>query len=198
MSDFFSLRERGTTPGRELIAGITTFGAMSYIVAVNPAIMAPTGIDARILIVATALASMLATLIMALWANLPIGLAPGMGSNVIFAQVVVARLGVPYPTALTMVLIGACLFLVLAATRLRERIVLGFPESLRIGMQCAIGLLIAYIGLANSGLLAHRGGQPAFAGLDNPTALLAFAGVLITPRWWRCGCRRPCFCRSSP
>ena len=99
MSDVFRLRERGSTPARELIAGLTTFGAMSYVVAVNPAIMAPTGIDQRILIEATALASMLATLIMALWANLPIALAPGMGSNVIFAQVVVARLGVPYPTA---------------------------------------------------------------------------------------------------
>jgi AGZA family xanthine/uracil permease-like MFS transporter len=123
---------------------------------------------------------------MGLWANLPIALAPGMGSNVIFAQVVVTRLGVSYPTALTMVLIGACLFLLLSVTRLRERIVLGFPESLRIGMQCGIGLLIAYIGLSNSGLLAHQGGQHSVANLGTPAALLAFAGLLATPALVAC------------
>ena len=181
MGDFFRLRERGSTPGREVVAGLTTFGAMSYVVAVNPAILAPTGIDPRTLIIATALASLLATLIMALWANLPIALAPGMGSNVIFAQVVITRLGISYPTAVTMVLIGACLFLVLSVTRLRERLVLGFPVSLRIGMQGAIGLLIAHIGLANSGLLTQHGGQPAFAGLNSEASLLAFAGLLATP-----------------
>lgn len=181
MADWFRLRERDSTFGREIVAGLTTFGAMSYVVAVNPAILAPTGIDPRTLIVATALASMLGTLLMALWANLPIALAPGMGSNVIFAQVVMVRLGVSYPTAITMVLIGALLFLLLAATRLREKIVLGFPESLRIGMQGAIGLLIAYIGLTNSGLLAFHDGHPAFASLRGQAALLSFAGLLATP-----------------
>jgi len=181
LTDFFQIAERGSTPGRELIAGLTTFGAMSYIIIVNPAILSAAGMNLHALIVATAFASMLATLVMALWANLPIALAPGMGSNVIFAQIVVVKLGISYQTALTMVLIGATLFLILSVTRLRERIVAGFPISIRIGMQGGIGLLIAYLGLNNAGLLAHENGQLGFGDLGDPAILLAFIGLLATP-----------------
>lgn len=181
LTGFFRIAERGSTPARELIAGLTTFGAMSYIVIVNPAILSAAGMNLHSVIVATAFASMLGTLIMALWANLPIALAPGMGSNVIFAQIVVLKLGISYQTALTMVLIGAILFLILSVTRFREKIVDGFPVSIRIGMQCGIGLLIAYIGLSNAGLLVHQNGQAGFGDLTDPAILLAFIGLLATP-----------------
>jgi AGZA family xanthine/uracil permease-like MFS transporter len=178
---FFDISARSSSVRTEVIAGLTTFGTMSYVLVVNPAVMSAAGMNVRSLIIVTALASMLGTLIMALWANLPIALAPGMGGNVIFAQVVVVKLGFSYHTALTMVLIGSVLFLILSATRLRERMVLGFPESIRIGMQCGIGLLIAYIGLSNSGILSHVHGQAAFGALTSPPVLLAFIGMLVTP-----------------
>ena len=181
MDRFFCVTARSSTVSTEVVAGLTTFGTMSYVLAVNPAIMSASGMHVRSLIIVTALASMIGTLIMALWANLPIALAPGMGGNVIFAQVVVVKLGFSYHTALTMVLIGGVLFLILSATRIRERMVLGFPEPIRIGMQCGIGLLIAYIGLSNSGILSQINGQPSFGVLTSPPVLLAFIGMLATP-----------------
>ncbi len=119
---------------------------------------------------------------MAVLARLPIALAPGMGSNVVFAQVVVVRMGLSYGTALTMVLIGALLFVLLSLTRLRERIVLGFPAAIRIGLQCGIGLFIAYLGLRSGGIIASGAhGRVSFASLRDPVHLLVFASILATP-----------------
>lgn len=178
----FGLADAGTTVSREVVAGVTTFGAMSYIVVVNPAILSVTGANLHDLITVTALAAMVGTLIMALLARLPIALAPGMGSNVVFAQVVVVRMGLSYGTALTMVLIGGILFVVLSATRFRERLVQGFPDSIRLGLQCGIGLFIAYLGLKNGGIVVHdvHGGL-SFGSLREPAILLVFLGILATP-----------------
>jgi AGZA family xanthine/uracil permease-like MFS transporter len=131
--------------------------------------------------VGTALASLVGTLIMALWANLPIALAPGMGTNVVFAQIIVVKMGLSCPTALMLVVVSALLFLFLAVTRLREKIVAGFPESIRVGMQCGIGLLIAYIGLNNGGVISHAGGALAFGSLSDGRVLLALVGLVLTP-----------------
>ena len=180
-SDRFGIRHAGSTPFREIVAGVTTFGAMSYIVAVNPAILAATGADRHDLIIVTALAACVGTLLMALLARLPIALAPGMGSNIVFAQIVVVRMGMSYGTALAMVLIGGVLFLVLSATRLRSRMVDGFPDGIRIGMQCGLGLFIAYIGLHGGGLIADGPHGPAFGDLRTSGVLLVFAGLLATP-----------------
>ncbi len=139
-----------STVSREIIAGCTTFGAMSYIVVVNPQILSAIGAGVHDLITVTALAAMIGTLIMALMVRLPIALAPGMGSNVVFAQVAVVRLGLSYGTALTMVLIGGLLFVLLSLTRFREHLVQGFPSAIRIGLQCGIGLFIAYSGCATA------------------------------------------------
>ncbi|SER55554.1 putative MFS transporter, AGZA family, xanthine/uracil permease [Faunimonas pinastri] len=177
----FGVSARGSTLGREVIAGLTTFGAMSYIVVVNPAILSAAGMDRHELIITTAIASIIGTLIMALWANLPIALAPGMGSNVIFAQVVVLQMGVSYQTAFTMVLIGGILFLILSLTRIREQIVLGFPAAIRLGIQCGIGLFIAYLGLKNGGLLVVQNNSVHFGNLADPATMLTFIGVLVTP-----------------
>ena len=171
-----------TPLAREIVAGCTTFGAMSYIVVVNPAIMSATGASVHDLITVTALAAAIGTLIMAIAARLPIALAPGMGSNVVFAQVVVVRMGMSYGTALTMVAIGAALFVLLSLTRLRERLVEGFPAAIRIGLQCGIGLFIAYLGLRSGGIIAlGTHGRVQFASLRAPAHLLVFASILATP-----------------
>jgi AGZA family xanthine/uracil permease-like MFS transporter len=177
----FGVRASGSTIGRELVAGFTTFGAMSYIVVVNPAILSATGMDLHALIITTALAAMVGTLIMALSANLPIALAPGMGSNIVFAQVVVLRLGVSYQTALAMVMTGGCLFVLLSVTRFRARLVQGFPDSIRLGMQCGIGLFIAYLGLKNGGLVVQGAHGVSFGHLRDPAVMLVFLGMLATP-----------------
>lgn len=176
----FEVSARGSTVAREILAGLTTFGAMSYIMVANPAIVSPAGLDLRGLIIVTAVVSMIGTLIMALWANLPIALAPGMGANAIFANIVVLKMGVPYQTAFTMVLIGGILFTILSMTRVRRLIVDSFPASIRIGIQCAIGLFIAYLGLANAGVVSYAGGRPSFGALSDPAVLLTLAGILVT------------------
>lgn len=181
LESFFGIRASGSTVGREIIAGLTTFGAMSYVVVVNPAILSATGMDLHALIVTTALAAMVGTLMMALGANLPIALAPGMGSNIVFAQVVVLKLGVSYQTALAMVLVGGCLFVLLSVTRLRERLVQGFPDAIRLGMQCGIGLFIAYLGLKNGGLVVQGAHGVSFGPLRQPAVMLVFLGMLGTP-----------------
>ena len=179
-ADRFGLRRAGSTPLGEIIAGITTFGAMSYIVAVNPAILATTGADRHDLVIVTALAACVGTLLMALLARLPIALAPGMGSNIVFAQIVVVRMGLSYGTALAMVLIGGILFLALSVSRWRSRMVDGFPDGIRIGMQCGLGLFIATIGLHGGGLVVAGHHGPAFGDLRMPAVLLVFAGLLAT------------------
>lgn len=181
LDSIFRIRQRGSNVPREILAGLTTFGAVSYIVVVNPVILAPTLAGQEPLIVGTALAAMVGTLIMAFWANLPIALAPGMGTNAVFAQIVIAKMGLSYPVALALVLVTAALFLLLSVTRLREKIVAGFPESIRVGMQCGIGLLIAYIGLNNGGLISHANGALAFGSLTDGRVILGLVGVVLTP-----------------
>jgi len=175
------LARAGTTPAREFIAGLTTFGAVSYVIVVNPAIVTVAGPDVRSLIVITALVSMLGTLIMALLADLPVALAPGMGMNAVFAQTIVVKMGVPYPTALVVIFISGALFLALAVTRWRARIMQAFPEPVLIGMQGGLGLFIAYLGLANGGLVVNSAAGPQFGSLHDPVVVLVTVGVLLTP-----------------
>jgi adenine/guanine/hypoxanthine permease len=180
VSDMPQARE--TSLSREIVAGLTTFGAMGYIVIVNPQILSATGADRHVLIVITALAAMFGTIVMALFSRLPVALAPAMGSNIVFSQVVVVRMGLSYGTALVMVLLGGVLFTLLSVSNLRSAVVRGFPESIRVGLQCGIGLFIAYLGLVGGGLVRHApSGAPAFGDLTMPATLLTFAGLLITP-----------------
>ncbi|PZX13017.1 AGZA family xanthine/uracil permease-like MFS transporter [Palleronia aestuarii] len=181
LNRYFGLTSSGSTISREVIAGLTTFGAMSYIMAVNPAILSAAGMDRQELIITTGLAAIFGCLVMALTANLPVALAPGMGSNIVFAQIVVIQLGVSYQTALTMVLVSGTLFLILSLTRAREQIVRGFPEAIRLGIQCGIGLFIAYLGLRNGGILVVGDGSVSFGDLSRPAVLLTFLGLLVTP-----------------
>ncbi|ACI50252.1 Xanthine/uracil/vitamin C permease [Gluconacetobacter diazotrophicus PA1 5] len=175
----FHVTRRGSTLARELVAGLTTFGAMAYIMIVNPAIMALAGLDRHDMIMTTIAASVCGSLLMALMANLPIALAPAMSSNLVFAQVVVVQMGVKPSVAFTMVLIGGLAFVALSLTRWRQRIVMGFPIPVRNGIHCAIGAFIAHIGMVSGGLAVGGAQGFSFGSLHDPAVLLGLAGLFL-------------------
>jgi AGZA family xanthine/uracil permease-like MFS transporter len=178
----FKISARGSSVSREVVAGFTTFAAMSYVIVVNPEIVSATGMNRDSLIITTILAAIAGTVLMGLLANLPIGLAPGMGNNVVFAQVVVLQLGVSWHIALSVIFVDAILFLILALSGLREKVVTGFPDPIKLGIQCGLGLFIAYIGLKNGGLIVIKPASGiAFGNLAQPATLLTFVGVLAAP-----------------
>ena len=150
---FFSLKEHGSSPAREIIAGLTTFAAMAYILAVNPLILSQTGIDKGALVTATAVASAVMTIIMALATNYPIALAPGMGLNAFFTYTICLAKGIPWQAALGFVFYSGLIFLALTVSRLRQRIVEAIPFELKLAITSGIGFFIALIGLENGGLL---------------------------------------------
>lgn len=179
---FFKLSEHNTSIYKEVIAGFTTFSAMCYIMVVNPQILSSTGMDRDSLITVTALSAIIGTLFMAFWANLPVALAAGMGSNIIFSYVVVKQVGASWQTALTMVLFTGLIFLALSLTRWREKIIDGFPKEIQLGLQCAIGVFIAFLGLKNSGLIvASESAFIRFGNMSDPAVLLTFLGLILTP-----------------
>jgi len=153
LSTFFRLSEHQTTVRKEVLAGLTTFSTMAYILAVNPAILSTTGMDFNALITATALAAAIGTLVMALYARLPIGVAPGMGLNAFFAYTIVAGMGYSWQFALTAVFLEGIIFIFLSMFRIREAIINSIPENLKHAISVGIGLLIALIGMANAGII---------------------------------------------
>lgn len=181
LESFFQLKENGTNVRRELTAGLTTFAAMAYILAVNPSILSAAGMDKGALITATALASALMTLAMALMTNYPLALAPGMGLNAFFAFTVCGAMKIPWPAALGMVFWGGVLFLLLSLTGVRQKLVEAIPMELKLAITCGIGLFIAFIGLKNGGIVV---GNPAtFVGLGNfhaPGPWLVIGGLILT------------------
>ncbi|HEY9346857.1 MAG TPA: NCS2 family permease [Inquilinus sp.] len=178
----FKLSERGSSVPQEVIAGITTFAAMAYIVAVNPAIMSAAGMDRGDLVIATALAAIFGSLMMGLTANLPLALAPAMGSNIVFAYVMVKQMGIPWQGALAMVAVSGVIFLVLSVSRLREKVAKEMPEVLRVGIQAAVGTLIVFIGLRGAGfIVANPNTYVSMGSLASPPVLLTLVGILVTP-----------------
>lgn len=179
---FFRLAERGTSVPRELVAGATTFAAMAYILAVNPAIMSNAGMDRGDLVGATALAAIFGSIMMGLSANLPLAVAPAMGSNVVFTYVVVKQMGMPWQAALAMVAMTGGLFLALSLSRLRERVANDVPEALKVGIQAGVGTLIVFIGLRGAGfVVANPSTYVALGSLASPPVLLTLFGLLLTP-----------------
>jgi AGZA family xanthine/uracil permease-like MFS transporter len=177
----FRLRENGTTAGREIQAGLTTFAAMAYILAVNPGILAETGMDHAALVTATAIGAAFSTLLMAFLTNYPLALAPGMGINAYFTYTLCLTLGVPWQGALGMVFINGCIFLSLSLTGIRERIVHAIPYQLKIAITCGIGFFIAFIGLKNGGLIVASPATFVTQGdFGSPHVLLCFAGIILT------------------
>ena len=183
MEKFFHLKERGTTVSREIVAGITTFLAMAYILAVNPSILSGSGMEWGPVFTATAIAAALATLVMAFVANLPVALAPGLGLNAFFTFSVVLGMGCSWQFALTAVLLEGILFIILSICGIREAIIKSIPESLKKAVAVGIGLFIAIIGLANAGVVSTETGTLiGFVNfnMQNSAAVVAIIGLIIT------------------
>jgi len=180
LEQLFKLREHGTTARTELIAGLTTFLTMSYIVFVNPEILSQTGMDRNAVFVATCLAAALGSLVMALLANWPIGMAPGMGLNAFFAFTVVGAMGYSWQQALGAVFVSGVIFLLLTATGVRAWLVDGIPRSLRSAIAAGIGLFLAIIALANAGIVvAHPATKVGLGDLRAPGPLFAIFGFFV-------------------
>lgn len=177
----FHLSERGSTPGREVRAGVVTFLTMSYILFVNPQILAQAGMPVSDVAIATAVGSAVATLVMGLYANFPFALAPGMGLNAYFTFGVVRGMGVDWRVALTAVFIEGILFLLLAIGGARSALINAIPKSIKIAMMTGIGLFLAIIGMHNAGLVVADPATLVTLGrLTSPSALLALGGVVVT------------------
>ena len=195
LEKLFKLKENGTDAKTEILAGVTTFMTMAYILAVNPSILSETGMDQGAVFTATAVASLLGTLCMALFANYPFALAPGMGLNAYFAYTVVLGMGYNWETALTAVFIEGLIFIVLSLTNVREAIFNAIPMNLKAAVSVGIGLFIAFIGLQNAKIVIGgstllqlfsvedyntlNGVEASFNDVGI-TVLLAVIGILIT------------------
>lgn len=187
LEKFFKLKENNTNVKTEVMAGITTFMTMAYILAVNPSILSETGMDANAVLIATALASFVGTLLMALLANYPFALAPGMGLNAYFAYTVVIGMGYSWQIALFAVFLEGILFIILSLTNVREAIFNAIPMTLKSAVSVGIGLFIAFIGLQDAKLVVNSDAtlvtyQPFKENLESVGvgAVLALIGVLLT------------------
>ncbi|NHR06205.1 NCS2 family permease [Chromobacterium haemolyticum] len=180
LDSFFKLKEHGTTVKTEVIAGITTFLTMAYIILVNPLILSSTGMDLNAVFVATCLAAALGTSIMGLVANYPIALAPGMGLNAYFTFSVVKGMGLSWETALGAVFISGIVFLAVSLFRVREAIVNAIPQSLKFAISAGVGMFLAIIALKNAGVIApHPETYLTLGDIHKPTTLLAILGFFL-------------------
>jgi AGZA family xanthine/uracil permease-like MFS transporter len=178
LSGFFKFEHKQTNIRIELLAGLTTFLTMAYIIAVNPAILGVTGMDKEALIAVTCILSGAASLAVGLFANAPIAMAPGLGLNSIFAYLVISE-KMDWPTALGVVFIAGCFFLILTGLGLRRRIVEAIPTSLISAIGVGIGLFITFIGLQNLGLIVNNEATLVGAGPMNPNVLIGILGLLV-------------------
>jgi len=182
MEKLFQLKANNTTVSREIIAGLTTFFAMSYILFVNPQILSLTGMPSQAVFLATIIASAVGTLIMGLFANVPYALAPGMGLNAFFTYTVVFALGFSWQQALALVFICGVINILITVTKIRKMIILAIPESIQHAIGGGIGVFVAYVGLKNAGFLqftseaanilsvngkAYHAGQSVKGGLES-------------------------------
>ena len=181
LDKIFKLRENGTTVRQEIIAGLTTFMAMAYILALNPDILSVAGASKESIFAATALASFFGCVLMGLLANLPIGLAPSMGLNTFFAVTVVLGMGHSYQFALVAVFLSGILFMLMSLFNIREAIVNAIPKNLKISLSVGIGLFITIVGLKSSGIIV---GDPntllTMGELSNSSVILGFIGIAIS------------------
>lgn len=175
----FKLREHGTDQKTEIMAGITTFMTMSYILAVNPAILSDAGMDAGAVFSATILASVIAMLIMAFYANMPFGLSAGMGLNAFFTYTVVMQMGQSWQFALTAVFIEGLIFIILSFTGVREALFNAIPINLKKAVSVAIGLFIALIGLLNAGIVGVGDISLELGNITSKEGLVFFIALII-------------------
>ncbi|KAF1297453.1 guanine permease [Enterococcus sp. JM4C] len=202
MENFFKLKENGTKVSTEVMAGVTTFFAMSYILFVNPSILSASGMPFQAVFLATIIASVIGTLVMGLFANVPYAQAPGMGLNAFFTFTVVTVLGYTWQQALAMVFICGLINILITVTKVRKMIIKAIPESLQHAIGGGIGIFVAYVGIKNAGLLSFSADQasitnsivdgdkavnvttnsgivPALANFDNAPIILAVIGLVL-------------------
>lgn len=178
---YFGLTAKQTSVKQEMLGGLTTFVTMAYIAVVNPQILAEAGMPPEGVVFATCLSAAVATLVMGLYANYPIALAPGMSLNAYFTYSVCLGMHVPWRTALAVVFFSGVLFLILTVTRIREQIVNGIPECLKHSTAAGIGMFIAFVGLRNAKLVvAHSGTFVGLGSFANPEVQMACLGLTIT------------------
>ena len=177
MDKFFQLKENGTKVSTEIVAGFTTFFAMSYIIFVNPAMLSQTGIPWGAVFLATIIASVIGTLVMGLFANVPYAQAPGMGLNAFFTYTVVFALGFSWQQALAMVFLCGIINIIITVTRIRKEIIKSIPVSLQNAIGGGIGIFIAYIGVKNAGLINFTSDPGTYALLDSGTVIASASAV---------------------
>lgn len=190
MEKLFKLKQVGTNVRTEIMAGITTFFTMAYIIFVNPSILSQTGMSWNGVFVATIIATAVGTLIMAFVANIPYAVAPGMGLNAFFTYTVCFGLGFTWQEALAMVFICGIINIIITVTKIRKSIIKAIPRSLQLAIGGGIGLFIAYIGLKNAGFLTYASTSegvttgadivPSIANFSEPGALIALFGLVLT------------------
>ena len=181
LQKLFGFDPKKSSVKTEILAGITTFMTMAYILAVNPDFLSATGMDKEALFTATALSAIVATLIMAFVAKLPFALAPGMGLNAFFAFTVVLSMGYSWQFALTAVFLEGIIFIVLTAFNIRELIVNAIPMNLKHAVSAGIGLFIAFIGLQNAGIIENNNDVLVQIGdMSSPTVWVGFFGIIVT------------------
>ena len=180
LEKIFGLKAAQTTVKSELIAGVTTFAAMAYILAVNPAILSNAGMPVPALITVTAVAAALGCFLMAAFTNYPIAQAPGMGTNSYFAFVICIGSGLPWQTALALTFWNGIIFLILSVTGLRSKLAESLPNGVKIGIQCGIGFFIAFIGLKSVGIvIAHEATLVSIGDLKAPASLMVVGGLAL-------------------
>lgn len=181
LEKIFHLNEKKTNVKTELIAGLTTFLAMAYILAVNPIILGDAGMDTHSVFMATAISAGIASIVMGVLANYPVSLAPGMGVNALFTYTVVLTMGHSWEAALAAVFISGIIFLVISVTGVRKMIINAIPQQLKLAIGAGIGFFIAFIGLKNAGIIVlNESTIVGLSKLNEPTVLLAIFGILIT------------------
>ncbi len=180
MEKFFKLKENGTTVSTEIVAGLTTFFTMAYIIAVNPSVLSQSGMEWGAVFLATIIASIIGTLVMGLFANVPYAQAPGMGLNAFFVYTVCFGLGFTWQQALSMVFICGIFNIIITVTKIRKFIIKAIPASLQNAIGGGIGVFVAYIGLLNVGFISFESGVPAIATLNQPVFWLFLIGLVLT------------------
>ena len=179
LEKLFKLQQRSTTVRTEALAGVTTFLTAAYIVFVHPAILSRAGMDQGALTTVTCLVAAIATGLIALWANAPLMVAPGMGLNAFFTYSLVLGQGVAWPTALGVVFISGVMFLVLTWVGVREKVARAIPTSLRLATSVGIGFFIAFIGLQNLGLIVKSDAVLVQLGSFSPAVMLGLGGLIL-------------------
>ncbi len=177
----FHLQENGTTVIREVLAGLTTFVSMAYILFVNPQVLGDAGMNKGAVFTATALSAILGSVLMALLANYPIAIAPGLGDNAFFTYSVVLAMGIPWQTAMAGVFISSILFLILSLVKLREIVIDAIPHDLKLAMAAGIGIFIAFVGFQGGGLITgSKSTLVAMGSFTVPTTWLTIFGLIVT------------------